>query len=164
MFDRIQIPYEQKPFDKSNTYKKEKLKAKKLAQRPNKAWVGDISRAFKKKNELNRASKEKIKLNRSAFPKQTKNQAGKTIGQTPKMRNNKLIYILIIQLASILERDWEEKLDVTIFIASCNNQDHKPTNSSLEAEINPFQILAISIQKANAENLMDFSLTNQLDI
>lgn len=77
--------------------------------------------------------------------KQAKSKVGRVIRLTLKVRDDNLIYTLVIQLASILERDWEEKADVVTFIVSYKEQDHEPANSTLEAEIALFQILGTSI-------------------
>lgn len=55
-------------------------------------------------------------------------------------------------------------MKVSAFLASCNNQNHKPKNSTLQAKIDPIQIQAASIQKTNANNSADFLSIFQLDI
>lgn len=86
------------------------------------------------------------------------------IKPTLKVRDDNLIYILVTQLASIIKWDLKEKLDIFAFIVSCNNQDHKPENSTFKAEINIFQILAISIEETNIKNLAKFLLIVLLNI
>lgn len=80
------------------------------------------------------------------------------------MRDDNLIYTFIIELTLILERDWEEKVDIVTFIVFYKKQDHKPANSILDAEIDSFQILGTSIQKANTKNLADFLSATQLNV
>lgn len=54
---------------------------------------------------------------------------------TLKMRNDKFIYILIIQLALLLDKDWKEKAEVSMFLVFCNNQEYKIINSILKTKI-----------------------------
>lgn len=145
MFDRVQIPDEQKLSNNRNISEEEKPKQKRLAQRLSKTQGGNASKAFEKENKPNKASKQENKPRRSMPSKQAKSKAGRVIKPTLKVRDDNLIYILVIQLASILKRDWEEKANVVTFIVFCKKQDHKLANSTLEAEIDLFQILGTSI-------------------
>lgn len=86
------------------------------------------------------------------------------IGLTPKMRNNNLIHILIMELALILERNQEKREEISAFIALYNYQKYKLENSTFKVKIDLLQILTTSIQKINTKNLTDFLLIIQLDV
>lgn len=69
---------------------------KKPSQNVSKTCVG---------RNANKASKEEIELKKAILQKQAKNRAGRAIRQTPKARNDNIIYILVTQLASLLNKN-----------------------------------------------------------
>lgn len=69
--------------------------------------------------------------------------------------------VLTIQLARLIDNDWEKNNKVTAFLASCYNND---TSSKIENETNPFHILATAIHKANEGDASKFTSSTPLDI
>lgn len=95
--------------------------------------------------------------------KKANSQARKAIKQTSKPRDDNDIYILLIQLALLFDKDWEAKEKIFAFLASYE-EDHKLENNTCKAKIDLLHILATFIQKANVKNLVDFSSTSQLNV
>ena len=153
MFDGVQIPDEQGPSDKSSTSEEEENKPKKPPQNVSKTHVG---------RDANRPSKKEIEPKRATLEKQARSWAGREIKQTPKARDDNVIHTLVTQLASLLDKDWEEEEKISALLASWENSQKE--NSTYETKMDPLQILAASIQKANAGNPADFLSTTQLDI
>lgn len=68
---------------------------------------------------------------------------------------------LITQLVILLDNDWKEHNKVTVFLASCYNDD---TDSKVETKINPLHILATAIHKENARDVSEFTSSTQLNV
>lgn len=62
--------------------------------------------------------------------------------------------VLIIQLATLLDNDWENNNKIIAFLASCYNNN---TGNKVETKIDPLHILATAIQKANAGDASEFT-------
>lgn len=88
---------------------------------------------------------KKNKSKKTILQKQVKNQAKNSIKFILKLRNNNFIYPFIIQLISLFDINLDKKAEVSTFLVFCNNQDHKPENSTFWAKINLLQNLAIFI-------------------
>lgn len=70
---------------------------------------------------------------------------------------------MIAQLTSLLDNDWEESEKITPFLATCCNEG-EALEAQVDAKIDPLNILATFIHKANAGDVSDFTSSIQLDV
>ncbi len=155
-FDGVQVPEEQSPSDKNNASEEEKNAPKRPSKKPTKVRAG-------REEENNKASKEENAA--ETLPQRPiKSRVGRTIKPTAKKQKGTTIHTLVAQLTSLLNKDWEDDAKVSAFLASYCDQDQDPGDKALESKLDPLHILATAIQKANAANTADFSLTSQLDV
>ncbi len=155
-FDGVQVSDEQSPFDESSASEEEKNALKKPSKKPTKV------RALREE-ENNKASKEE-NAPETSLQRPTKSRLGGTIKPSVKKQKGTTIHILVAQLTSLLDKDWEDYAKVSAFLASSFGQDQDPGNEALESKLDPLYILATAIQKTNAANPADFSSISQLNV
>ena len=84
-----------------------------------------------------------------------KSQAGRRIKPTLKLMTNSRNKALITELVILLDNDWKKSNKVIVFLISYYNNN---TNSKIETKTDLCYILAIAIQKANIEDVNEFTL------